>query len=104
MIGPIIQGSTRPIWSWQILQDDNSSFNLTGSSFAGVLYDRMKAGSKITLTGAFNTTSSTGGQFTYTPVSADVTVPGEWEIEITITIGGQPTIIRDHVTIVESYT
>jgi hypothetical protein len=103
MIGPIVQGSTRPIWSFTLVQDDNTPFVLTGATFTGVLYSRPSARA-VTLTGAFSITSATLGTFTYSPVAGDVAEPGEWEIEIVITIGAQPVYVRDHVTILEKYS
>jgi len=101
-IGPIVQGSARPIWNFQLIQDDNTAFVLTGATFGGVLYTRPDART-ITMAGVFAITSATGGTFTYSPVTADVAEPGEWEIEIAITISGAATYVRDHVTIQERY-
>ena len=102
MIGPIVQGSLRPIWSFTVIQDDNTAFNLTGATFTGVLYSRPTSRA-ITLTGAFTITSATLGTFTYTPVAGDVAESGEFEIEIAIIIAAAPIYVRDHVTIMERY-
>ncbi len=102
MIGPLVQGSTRPIWNFVLIQDDNTPFVLTGATFTGVLYTRPDARA-ITMAGSFSITSATAGTFTYSPVAGDVAEPGEWEIEIAITIGGAPVYVRDHVTIMERY-
>ena len=103
MIGPLVQGSTRPIWNFSVIQDDNTPLNLTGATFAGVVYSRPNARA-IVLGGAWLLVSALAGTFSYTPVAGDVAEPGEWDIEIIITIGAQPIYVRDHVTILERYT
>jgi hypothetical protein len=102
VIGPLIEGSTRPIWNFTVIQDDNTAFNLAGATFAGVLYSRPDTRS-ITLGGSFSITSAAAGTFTYTPVAGDVAEAGEFEIEIAITIGAQPIYVRDHISISERY-
>ncbi len=102
MIGPLVQGSARPIWSFTLLQDDNSPFVLTGATFTGVLYSRPNARA-VAMAGSFTIVSATLGTFTYSPVAGDVAEPGEFEIEIAITISALLTYVRDHVSIVERY-
>jgi len=102
-LGPITQGSTRPIWSFTLVQDDNTPFVLTGATFTGVLYSRPNARAITMTPGSFTITSASLGTFTYTPATGDVAEPGEWEIEIAVVIGAQPVYVRDHVTIVERY-
>jgi len=101
-LGPIVQGSLRPIWSFTLVQDDNTPFVLTGATFTGALYTRPNA-RVITMAGTFAITSAAAGTFTYSPIAGDVAEPGEWEIEIAVTIAAAPVYVRDHITILERY-
>lgn len=85
MLGPIVAGAIRPTWTMTVLQSSNAPLNLTGATFAGVLYDKQTATATV-LGGSFAISSAADGIFVYTPVAADTAQKGVFEVEIKITI------------------
>lgn len=83
---PLYVGETHKPLSVTWLDDSNTALNLTGATlsvrFSGVGTSTSFAGG-----GSFSITSSVGGQFTYTFVSADVAAPGTWQLQFLATYG-----------------
>ena len=93
MLGPIVQGSTRPVWTLTVIQSSNAALNITGATFSGVLYDKSTS-TAIVLGGAFSISDAAGGIFVYTPVAADTAQPGLFEVEFKVTIATNPYYLR----------
>jgi hypothetical protein len=102
ILGPFIEGATRPAWVITVLFSDNTPLNLTGATFASAFYDPRTATLKDTSLGAYAITTAASGIFTYTPVAADTDTPGVWWWQTTITIAGAVYIIRMPVVIEEN--
>ena len=101
-IGPLIQNATRPAWVVIIYNQDNSKLNITGATFTGVLRDMDSNQSIASTVGSYAITEATGGKFTYSPVAADVAVPGRWLWETTLTISSQTYKVRAWVMMLPS--
>lgn len=97
-IGPITVGDLLPIWTITLTKADNVAFDLTGATFAGRLFD-VETGNAVTLTGSFAITSTTNGIFTFTPLAADVSIPGRYILEITVTQSSKPFRVHFQITI-----
>ena len=98
-IGPFSVGSRKPDWVVTYQFKDNTALNLTGATFAGVLYRKAAEFRKDTA-GTYAITTAASGIFTYTVAAADVDAPGDWIWETTITISAlayEPVRIEFHL-------
>jgi hypothetical protein len=99
-LGWIYQGQTRPAWEFTVIYDDNTAYNLTNSTFLGGTMRERNTLSTITMTvGSFALTSATGGKFTYSPVAADTTVAGYYDLIVGWEQSGEPYYIGEEIEI-----
>lgn len=98
MLDPIVVGQTRPVWTWEIVQTDNSPQPITGGTFTG----KMKKGVAKTMTpGNFSIIDV--NKLSYTPVSPDVDTAGRWDIQIDAALGGGVYVIESGILIREHF-
>jgi hypothetical protein len=96
-LGWIFQGATRPAWEITLKYEDNSAFDITGSTMSGVLRDRATLTTTTLTAGSFAITSS--NVFTYSPVAADTTMAGFKDIIFGIDLANQPYYISEEIEI-----
>jgi hypothetical protein len=98
-LGWIYQGQTRPAWEFTAIYDDNTPLPITGTTFSGVMRDRLTL-STITMTaGSFAITSAAGGKFTYSPVAGDTTKAGYYDLIIGLDIGAQQYYVGEEIEV-----
>lgn len=90
---PIYQGDTgQPFAPIFVVKQSNGTwgaFNLTGAVIAMKMQD-VTFGTIKVCTGPWSIDNAAAGQAHYQWQAADVSTPGDWNLYITITIGGLP--------------
>lgn len=84
---PIRVGATGSPFAPQFLYGDGTPVNLTGATISMVMFDGYTA---KTGAGTWTIDDAANGKAHYTYDAADVAKDADWQLIITITIGGKP--------------
>jgi len=96
---PITQGDTASVFNPTFVHADGSAFNLTGATLSTIMRE-ISTEQVIVWTGVWTLDPDpTTGKASYAYSSADVAVPGTWEVSTMITKGGKP-VHADRKTLV----
>lgn len=85
---PIYKNDTGAPFAPQFVYGDNTPVNLTGATIATVF--KASDGTAKNGQGTWTIDDAANGKAHYVYHANDVTTPDEWELYITITIGGKP--------------
>lgn len=102
-LGPFIAGSYATDWSFTFKKTDNSAYNLTGATFAGVMYSKDRAAS-LTLPGTFSIVSATLGTASYSPTGAETAIKGDYVFQVAVIKGGETDYFSSPLKVTEVYS